>query len=76
MGNIEVQAIQIHLSLGKIDNVNNIYRQQSMTLDHDKAIALFNKDHVVVLGDFNSHHPLWGSPRADTAGKTPCRHLN
>ncbi len=61
MGNIEVQAIQIHLPLGKIDIVN-IYGHQSMTLGHDKTIPLLNKDHVVVLGDFNSHHPLWGSP--------------
>ncbi len=40
-----------------------------MTLDHDKATALLNKDHVVVLGDLSSHHPLWGRPWAETAGK-------
>ncbi len=66
MGNIEIQVMQIHFPLGKIDN---IYRHQSMTSDRDKATALLNKDHVIVLEDLNSHHLLWGSPQADTAGK-------
>lgn len=69
---IECLAIEI-FSRGKSNRIVGIYRHPNIPPSRDSirkimAFAGSNPSSIVV-GDFNAHHPLWGSQRTSLAGR-------
>jgi endonuclease/exonuclease/phosphatase family metal-dependent hydrolase len=68
----DVTAVKIENSWGSL-TIYNIYND----CEHDRTINTLreaigsawnsssDRDHVIWLGDFNRHHPLWDSPADD-----------
>lgn len=68
---IEIIILQI-TSASRPVMVAGIYRHPNMTTPasaYDRIFAILKKsDHFLLIGDFNAHHPLWGSRRPSSAG--------
>ena len=69
---IEIQMFEIYLSENS-HILANIY-SRGCDLESLNSISSFisaqsELKELVITGDFNSHHPLWGAPRSDSHGK-------
>lgn len=64
---LETIGIQIDSSEGRI-NVYNVYISPDSEVDVNIIEDLFLSKSVV-CGDFNAHHPLWGSHKLDNRGE-------
>ncbi|KYQ51171.1 RNA-directed DNA polymerase from mobile element jockey [Trachymyrmex zeteki] len=72
---LEILAVKIHLK-DSILNIVGAYRHPSIPMTNSiinsfySFMSQFNS--VLLIGDFNAHHPLWGSQRCNSAGTTLC----
>ncbi|KMQ82042.1 rna-directed dna polymerase from mobile element jockey, partial [Lasius niger] len=70
---MDSMAVSIHFKNFDF-TVVSIYRHPHGPLAPGEYDALFNFcgafSHVILLGDFNSHHQTWGCPRTDKEGET------
>lgn len=68
--NIEAIAARIILKTGQI-TICNVYLPNSKPLSLEKLSDLIKQlpKPFIILGDFNSHNPLWGSKKSDNRGK-------
>jgi ribonuclease HI len=70
---IEVNAVTISKGNIKLTVVNTYIRPGIMVdMSAFKRILESLEGDYVVVGDFNAHHQLWGSPSADTRGREIC----
>lgn len=70
--NTNLEAIAVRINSPKKITICNLYLPQSQKAEEDnlnQLIAQLPKP-FFLLGDFNSHNPLWGSTRTDKRGKT------
>ena len=69
---LELQSITVHLNTSCVTVVNYYnpcQRLNSDTLDSIFSENLNNNKYLLILGDFNSHSPLWGSSSTDSNGR-------
>lgn len=66
-----VQYIVIQI---KNINIINIYSNSHNSITEDLLTDLYNNlsEKSILLGDLNSHHPMWGNPKADKGGNILC----
>ena len=70
--NSNSEAVAISISFPKRTHICNIYIPNSFALelqDLEDLIAQLPAP-LILSGDFNSHHTLWGSTKTDRRGKT------
>ena len=69
---IEIQMFEIYLSESS-HILANIYSRgcDLESLNNIKSFISAQSElkELVITGDFNSHHPLWGAPKSDSHGK-------
>jgi len=58
-GKLEIQAVVIHTSQGKIDIVNIYNPNQIVTEVEFRHYMSQLDDKAIMIGDFNAHHTLW-----------------
>ena len=70
--NSNLEAVAISISFPKRIHICNIYIPNSFPLDLQDLEDLIAQLPVplILSGDFNSHHALWGSTKTDRRGKT------
>ena len=59
------------LNIGGI-NIINIYSNSNIAIDQplfNDLIENMNNQKIIIMGDFNSHHPLWDKTPTNTGGK-------
>ena len=65
-GGKEVMGIKVK---GMTMSIFNVYNKPSNNLSNSLLTLPRAFDNVVICGDFNAHHPTWGSSLANTSGK-------
>ena len=73
--NTEIEAIAMKLYLENYQHtVCSIYLPPAKTYETEQIENLINQlgNHTLLLGDFNGHHPQWGSPTSDRRGDQIC----
>ena len=69
---LQVSAIRLHLPKNNII-LCNLYNQPNENYDLNQLLNIFNQfqEPILVMGDFNAHHPLWdvNVTNADRAGE-------
>ena len=67
----DLQAVAARISFGKTVTVCNIYLPPSVPVRGADLYHLFEQlpRPFVVVGDLNSHNPLWGSDHCDSRGR-------
>jgi len=67
--NLQVQAVRI--SLNYTLTICNIYVPPSSVLDEQSLTSLLQQlpPPFILMGDFNAHHPLWGSSKLNLRGQ-------
>ena len=65
-----LQAIAIRVNIGIRITICSIYNSRAHPLDKRLLARLLEQlpQPVLMVGDFNAYHPLWGSPTADVRG--------
>ena len=64
----DIEAVAVKLYLGNYQHtVCSVYLPPAETFEMRKIENLFNQhgEHCLILGDFNGHHPQWGSSTTD-----------
>src|SRR5271165_6551970 len=64
---IECQIIQINSKQLEII-ICNVYNPPNTVIDKEEYKTLFTNKNCLIVGDFNSFSPLWGSPKGDKNG--------
>lgn len=69
-----VEVVAVEIWVGSFSTLLvGVYRHLTRTPQYNtflRIFALVDKfENSLFLGDFNAHHPLWGAPRANLAGK-------
>lgn len=72
--NTDLQAVAVnvfHPNFGYV-SVCNVYISHDVVLSLSNLVSLYNQlpKPCFIVGDFNSHHPLWGSPDHNPRGLT------
>ena len=71
--NVETQAVEISTQEGKIYVVNvykNCTQRRNAFLSFTQFNHWINNRPCIIAGDFNGHHPLWGSNATCATGRT------
>ena len=70
--NTNIQAIAVQIHIRQLITVCSIYLPPNDTLrQHDlNSLIMQLPSPFLLLGDFNSHSPLWGSPDINSCGPT------
>ncbi|WP_179117403.1 endonuclease/exonuclease/phosphatase family protein, partial [Solemya velum gill symbiont] len=68
--NSEISAIALQVTLHKVFTICSIYLSPNQTYTSTDLIKLLDQlpSPCLLLGDFNGHHPLWGSPAPNARG--------
>ena len=64
---LEAIAIKIKTETSHL-TVINLYLKPETEVDEAHLESLFNHSNVIITGDLNAKHPLWGSPARNTRG--------
>lgn len=67
----QIQAVAVRITLHRVITLCSIYIPPSeviTTQELDKLVAQLPTP-FILMGDFNSHNPLWGEDRCDVKGK-------
>lgn len=64
---LEALSIQINSSVGKIV-IANVYHPPAVSFETSLYQNIFSRSKTIIVGDFNSKSPLWGSPKSDVKG--------
>ena len=67
--NIEGVSVLVESLSGPI-RIFNFYISPSSFFDESFFSHIFEQDQIIVCGDFNAKSTLWGSPKADSRGKS------
>lgn len=69
--NTELQAVAIQIHIHSLVTICSLYLPPNTTISQISLHNLINQLPVpfIVLGDFNGHSPLWGSPDLNHRGK-------
>ena len=65
--NLEELSVSITTSAGS-RTITNVYNPSGHAINADDYSELFDRRNIVIVGDFNSHSALWGSPTTDRNG--------
>ena len=67
-----LQAFAVNISLNKTITVCSVYLPPSSPIDMKKLDHLINQlpKPFILMGDFNSHHTLWGCTDINDKGRT------
>ena len=66
-GNVEHQIIKISTNSTHYHIVNIYDRGRKCETDFYNALTVYSN--LIVVGDFNAHHRLWGNPHTSTKGR-------
>ena len=68
--NTNIQAIAVQIHIRQVITVCSIYLPPNDTLQQRDLNSLINQlpTPFLLLGDFNAHNPLWGSPDTNSRG--------
>jgi exonuclease III len=69
LNNIEELTINLDLA-GQHLTISNIYNPPGHEIDRNAYNVLASKPNLIITGDFNAHHPMFGGQKTDSAGKT------
>src|SRR5262249_21328773 len=69
--NTSLEAVAVRVFLNRLITVCSIYISPNQILSAQDFEDLINQlpRPFLVLGDFNAHHPLWGSPDINPRGR-------
>ena len=67
--NVEGMSVSISTTSGAL-KLFNFYISPSVSFDERLFQEIFSSDNIFVCGDFNAKSSLWGSPKADSRGKS------
>ena len=67
-----LQAFAVKISLNKTITLWSIYLPHSSPIDDKKLHSIINQlpTPFIIMGDFNSHHTLWGCGDTNDRGRT------
>ena len=65
-----LEAVAVRILLDRLITLVSLYLPPNVPLRLHELQALINQlpKPFLILGDFNAHHPLWGSSRQDSRG--------
>ena len=69
-GNIEYQRVDISSKKGIISIINYYNPCKKIEIEELNNMIQNVPGKLIILGDFNSHNPLWGSSKLDSNGRT------
>jgi exonuclease III len=69
--NTDLQAVAVQIHIHSLITICNIYLPPNKSINQNSLNNIINQlpSPFIIVGDFNGHSPLWGSPNTNSRGE-------